>query len=442
MKKHFLLSCLVTIFLINCKKEKNNPEPTPPTPAPTSPLPSVTTNAILSITDSTAVSGGSVISEGASAITAVGICWDTLPSPTTLKFKTNNGAGVGSFVSTMQNLKINKTYYVRAYATNFNGTAYGNEVVFSSPSVATWKLTNLSGLLLNSMLSSGANIYACLYSGLMFSADTGRTWTSKGFSGFNTQKIVQINNSLFVLVSNSGNQIHKSTDNGASWQNINSTIGSTAIVYDIAVLNNNLIAATSSGVLSSNDLGSTWQNMSTSGITGPSTKTIQTLASAGQVLYGVAYSIPSTGSPGLNNNEVLRYDNTSSSWSSLVSYVWSSGSLQGLYPTTGSLYIKRQVYPSFPPGPNQYAQLLKIDNTNNITTLITAQSFGVSTDRNSIFSSDNSNGQLRLSENDGSTWVTLKKIGLPTQSFYSNVSVSEFYVFVKSGNDFYRLKYK
>lgn len=442
MKKYFLLSCLATIFLVNCKKEKNNPEPTPPTPATTSPLPNITTNAISSITDSTAVSGGSVISEGASAITAVGICWDTLPSPTTLKFKTNNGAGVGSFVSTMQNLKVNKKYYVRAYATNFNGTAYGNEVVFSSPSVASWKQTNLSGLSLNFMLSSGSNIYACLYSGLMFSADTGKTWINKGFTGLDTRKIVQISNSLFVLVSNNGNQIHKSTDNGSSWQNINSSVGSSVIIYDIAVLNSSLIAATSSGVLSSNDQGLSWQNMGTSGITSPSTKTIQALASAGQVLYGVAYSIPSSGSPGLNNSQLLRYDNTSNSWTSIISYLWSSGSLQGLYPTIGSLYIKRQVYPSFPPGSNQYAQLLKIDNINNITTLITAQSFGVSTDENSIFSSDYSTGQLSLSENDGSTWVTLKKIGLPIQNFYSQPFVSDFYVFVQAGNDFYRLKYK
>src|ERR1044072_9818531 len=107
----FLL-CLILLSFSGCKKkdkEKDEPQPAPVL------IPTVITAAITNITDSSAVSGGTVTSEGASVISAVGICWDTMPSPTTLKQKTVNGAGVGSYISQLTGLKINKKYYVRAY---------------------------------------------------------------------------------------------------------------------------------------------------------------------------------------------------------------------------------------------------------------------------------------------------------------------------------------
>jgi len=46
--------------------------------------------------------------------------------------KTNDGSGVGTFISSLSNLITNKTYYVRSYATNSIGTSYGNEVSFTT----------------------------------------------------------------------------------------------------------------------------------------------------------------------------------------------------------------------------------------------------------------------------------------------------------------------
>ena len=93
-------------------------------------LPTVTTSAVNYMTETTASSGGNVTSNGASNVTARGICWSTSHNPTINDNHTNNGSGTGSFTGTITGLVSGNTYYVRAYATNSYGTAYGNEVSF------------------------------------------------------------------------------------------------------------------------------------------------------------------------------------------------------------------------------------------------------------------------------------------------------------------------
>ena len=44
----------------------------------------------------------------------------------------NNNVGIGSFTNNIKGLTHNTTYYLRAYATNNAGTAYGNEVSFTT----------------------------------------------------------------------------------------------------------------------------------------------------------------------------------------------------------------------------------------------------------------------------------------------------------------------
>jgi Protein of unknown function (DUF1566) len=99
--------------------------------------PVLTTTAVTSITQSTATSGGNIISNGGAAITTRGVVWDTLTDPTiVLITKTVNGSGNGSFTSNLTGLVPGKTYYVRAYATNTNGTTYGNQLNFVTPPAA------------------------------------------------------------------------------------------------------------------------------------------------------------------------------------------------------------------------------------------------------------------------------------------------------------------
>jgi hypothetical protein len=69
---------------------------------------------------------------GGANVTARGICFGIKTSPTVADGKTTDGTGMGAFTSSLKGLKHNTTYYVRAYATNSAGTAYGTEVTFKT----------------------------------------------------------------------------------------------------------------------------------------------------------------------------------------------------------------------------------------------------------------------------------------------------------------------
>ena len=92
----------------------------------------LTTTAVSLITGNTAASGGTIVDDGGEAITAKGICWSTNHNPTTASTKTSDGTGIATFTSSLTNLLGKTTYYVRAYATNSVGTAYGPEVSFTT----------------------------------------------------------------------------------------------------------------------------------------------------------------------------------------------------------------------------------------------------------------------------------------------------------------------
>lgn len=92
----------------------------------------VTTNAITEITLTSAKSGG-VIADMLTNITARGVCWSTSPGPTTdLSTKTSDGTGTGAFVSTLSNLAMGTTFYVRSYIIGAAGVIYGNEQIFTT----------------------------------------------------------------------------------------------------------------------------------------------------------------------------------------------------------------------------------------------------------------------------------------------------------------------
>jgi hypothetical protein len=94
--------------------------------------PTVTTAPISFITTTSAESGGEVTSDGGASVTARGVCWSTSPNPTLQDYYTTDGTGTGVFTSSMTGLTPNTVYYIRAYATNAAGTAYGHEEIFES----------------------------------------------------------------------------------------------------------------------------------------------------------------------------------------------------------------------------------------------------------------------------------------------------------------------
>lgn len=92
--------------------------------------PTVTTATPTTITSSSAMSGGNITSQGGASVTSRGVCWSTATNPTIGDSKTNDGAGIGTFTSTMSGLQAGTTYYVRAYATSSAGTSYGANMSF------------------------------------------------------------------------------------------------------------------------------------------------------------------------------------------------------------------------------------------------------------------------------------------------------------------------
>jgi hypothetical protein len=124
-------------------------------------LPTLITNATTTqITTNSATSGGNITSDGGATITARGVVWSTSTNPTiALTTKTSDGSGNGSFTSIFTGLNANTIYYVRAYATNNVGTAYGAVVSFttSQPTIPKLSTTSISQIS-NIGATGGGNI--------------------------------------------------------------------------------------------------------------------------------------------------------------------------------------------------------------------------------------------------------------------------------------------
>jgi len=110
----------VSLVLISCEKKPS--------------IPSITTSDATEITQTTAISGGNVTDGGTSSVTTRGICWSISEKPTTADKTTivTDAGSIGNFSCNITGLLSNTKYYVRAYATNGAGTAYGNQVTFTT----------------------------------------------------------------------------------------------------------------------------------------------------------------------------------------------------------------------------------------------------------------------------------------------------------------------
>jgi uncharacterized protein (TIGR02145 family) len=152
MKKLGVLLILTVasfILLITCKKDDDEKK-----------LPVITTNEVTDITHNSATSGGVITDDGASTIITRGVCWSTVQNPTINDNKTYDGTGSGGFLSEIKDLEPETTYYVRAYATNANGTGYGSalsfttnaKLVFGLPCPGTPTVTDIDGNVYNTVL--------------------------------------------------------------------------------------------------------------------------------------------------------------------------------------------------------------------------------------------------------------------------------------------------
>ena len=175
MKRFFKNSVIVTllvettIYLPSCMKEA-----TPPV---------VTTTKVSNITQTTALTGITITSNGGAEVTVMGVCWSTSPNPTTSSNKISYALGSGSFTMSITGLTADTKYYVRAYATNSAGTSYGNEVFLttlteetktSKIELATLTTTEVTSITFNTAVSGG-NITA---DGGGFITERGVCWST------------------------------------------------------------------------------------------------------------------------------------------------------------------------------------------------------------------------------------------------------------------------
>ncbi|MFM2292545.1 MAG: hypothetical protein RIS29_2358 [Bacteroidota bacterium] len=109
-------------------------------------IPTITTTSITSLKSKSLISGGNVTDNGGETVTEYGICWSTNTAPTIANNKLSMGNGNGSYNGTITGLTPATTYYIRAYATNSIGTAYGNEI-------------STTTLLIDPVVDADGNIY-------------------------------------------------------------------------------------------------------------------------------------------------------------------------------------------------------------------------------------------------------------------------------------------
>ena len=120
MKLNTLYLFLLLTLFYGCKKEGVT-------------IPAVKTVSIqVDKNSNIATANGEVTSEGASAVTKRGFVWSTVANPTVSDALSSNQFGPGVFTQQISGLNLGATYYVRAYATNANGTTYGNQIDFKT----------------------------------------------------------------------------------------------------------------------------------------------------------------------------------------------------------------------------------------------------------------------------------------------------------------------
>lgn len=123
-------------------------------------LEAVSTNEVADISKNTALIKASLNTLNGSSLSEKGVCYSTSSSPTIKdgKVKTDfYSDALGEFTVSLNNLQASTKYYVRAYATTIDGTAYGKELNFTTlaPSLAVINTNSASNIMQTTALSGG-----------------------------------------------------------------------------------------------------------------------------------------------------------------------------------------------------------------------------------------------------------------------------------------------
>ena len=128
--------------------------------------PTVKTLSTSGITSNSAICYGNLVSDGNSAVTAMGICYGISLNPDIVGTHTSVAGAVGNFNANISSLTAGTTYHYRAYATNTIGISYGVDSTFTTatsavaPVVTTLNYSNLAPFSVNincNVLNDGGN---------------------------------------------------------------------------------------------------------------------------------------------------------------------------------------------------------------------------------------------------------------------------------------------
>ena len=140
LKSSSILMLAMLLALPACT-EKMLDDPTAETPetpeTPTTPeekqVPQVVTMEAQNITETSVDLSGEVIADNGYRVIERGFVYSTSENPNienAIKFE--SGRGLGNYSATVRGLQSNTTYHFKAYATNSQGTSYGEDVTFTT----------------------------------------------------------------------------------------------------------------------------------------------------------------------------------------------------------------------------------------------------------------------------------------------------------------------
>ena len=126
---------------------------------PSGTLATLSTTAVSAIEKNSAVTGGEITAAGSKSVEERGVVWNVKTAPILADNKISGGSGTGAFTSNLTGLPAGTLIYARAYATSRAGTAYGNEITFTTvaatlPVLSTTTATEIKG----ELATSGGNI--------------------------------------------------------------------------------------------------------------------------------------------------------------------------------------------------------------------------------------------------------------------------------------------
>lgn len=124
----------------------------------------ISTSGITNIEYFSSNTGGSVGADGGYPISERGVVWSEDQNPTTaLATKIIDGTGTGDFSSSLLNLSSNRKYFVRSYAISTGGTAYGQQLEFTTEGLEDFDGNTYSVVQIGSQIWMSENLETTSY---------------------------------------------------------------------------------------------------------------------------------------------------------------------------------------------------------------------------------------------------------------------------------------